>query len=449
MTEDSDGRPTTPAAGAAPDLAPGPGDLPTEATAAPSAGVRLGASFAKVWTASTLSNLADGVLKIAVPLVAVQYTQSPILIAGIGFAMSLPWLVFALPFGAVVDRVDRRRAMLLANSARLVVAGLVAAAVWGGLGNIWLLYAAALVCGVAEVLYDTSAQSILPQVVDRSALTKANSRLYLGELTANQFVGPPVGGFLVAAGAALALGAPAALWAFAVAALAWVPGSFRVERAATRTTLSADIKEGLTYLVHHRVLRTLAAMTGLSNFTSSAAFAVFVLYAVGPSSPMGLTEAGYGALSTTSAIGSVVGSLFAAQAVAALGRAWSLGIGVVTFTLMIGVPAITPNAWAIGATWVLAGAGVAIWNVIAVSLRQQITPDRMLGRLNSCYRLLAWGTMPLGAAAGGVLAELFGLRATFAVCAVISALTALGLFVATDRAMDEAEAAAREPEPAT
>ncbi|WP_125776853.1 MFS transporter [Antribacter gilvus] len=404
----------------------------------------LGASFAKLWSASLLSNLADGVLKVAIPLVAVRLTDSPLLIGALGVAMALPWLVFALPAGALADRVDRRVAMLVANGTRGLVAGLLALTLLTDLGSIWVLYVAGFVLGVAEVLYDTTAQSILPQVVDRSALTTANSRLYGAETVANQFVGPPLGGLLLGAGVAIAVGAPAALWALAFLALAWIPGRFRVERTGPATTLRSDIAEGLRYLAGHRVLRMLALMTGTSNFASSAAFSVFVLYAVGEDSPMGLTDFGYGVLNTTSAVGAVAGSFFAASLSKAIGRAWSLGLGVITFTAMVAVPILTSNAWVIGAVWVLSGAGVMVWNVIAVSLRQQVTPDRLLGRMNSCYRLLAWGTMPVGALVGGLVGEAFGLIAVFWVATIISALTGLGLLVVTDKAIAQAEADAEE-----
>jgi MFS family permease len=402
---------------------------------------RLGPSFAKLWTASAFSNLADGVLKIALPLVAVHFTDSPLLLGGLGLAMSLPWLLFALPFGAIADRTDRRIAMLIANGTRLTVAALTAFALFQGAGSIWLLYVAGFVFGVAEVLYDTTAQSILPQLVDRRQLTRANARLHGVETLANQFAGPPLGGFLVAAALALAVGAPAALWALALAALAWVPGRYTPVRAEEPSTLRADIVEGLRYLTGHRVLRTLAIMTGASNFASSAVMTVFVLYAVGPDAPMGLSEFSYGVLNTTIAVGALLGSLIAAGLSRRIGRSRSLALGVVTFTAMCAIPALTADPWIIGAVFVISGAGVMIWNVIAVSLRQQITPDRLLGRLNSCYRLLAWGTIPLGALAGGAIGEAFGLRAVFWSAAAIAASTGWGLLVVRSRAIAEAEEA--------
>ncbi|GIH80960.1 MFS transporter [Planobispora longispora] len=401
----------------------------------------LGAAFWRLWTSSALSNLADGIFKVALPLVAIRFTDSPALIAGLTFALTLPWLVFALPAGALADRLDRRRAMLGANVVRAVLLAVLTLAVVTGAGSIWVLYAVAVCAGVTETIYDTSAQSILPQVVPRDRLSRANGRLHAAELTANEFVGPPVGGFLVAAGVALAFIAPVALWAAAVVALLLVRGSFRIERER-RTTMRADIAEGLRFLWRHRLLRTLAAMVGVFNFAGSATWAVLVLYAVGPGSAMGLSEPAYGLLLTATAAGSLLGSLVADRAERLLGRSRAIALTIFTGALFVGAPALTADPFAIGAMFFVGGVSIAVWNVITVSLRQRITPDRLLGRLNSAYRLLAWGTMPLGAAAGGLLAQFLGLRAVFAVMALLVLVRIAGMAVVNDRAMDEAERAA-------
>ncbi|MFD3683639.1 MFS transporter [Nocardiopsis sp. NPDC058631] len=402
---------------------------------------RLGPRFWTLWTSSGLSNLADGVLKIALPLVALRFTDSPTLIAGVVFALTVPWLLFSLPAGALADRCDRRRLMVGANVARgLLLAGL-AAALALDLGSIWLLCAVALCIGTAETLYDTSAQSILPQLVGRDQLSRANGRLYAAELTAHQFAGPPLGGLLVALGAAAAFAAPAALWLVAVGALLLVRGRFRIERAAP-TTMRTDIAEGLRFLWRHRVLRTLAAMVGLSNFASNAAFTVLVLFAVGPASPMGLSEPAYGLLLTATAAGSVLGALAAEPIGRFLGRAWSLRACALAFTAFVGVPALTADPLAVGACFFVGGVGISVWNVITVSLRQRITPDHLLGRLNSAYRLLAWGTIPLGAVAGGLVAQFFGLTAVFAGTAVLTLALFLWQFALGDAVLDSAEGGA-------
>jgi len=378
---------------------------------------------------------------VALPLVAIGYTRSPGLIAGLTFAVTLPWLVCALPAGALADRFDRRLIMIAANLIRASLLAALVLAVTAGAGTIWALYVAAACVGIAETVYDTSAQSIMPQVVPRDQLARANGRLYAAELTASQFVGPPLAGLLIAAGAAAAFGTPVALWAFAVLALLLVRGQFRVERER-RTTVRADIAEGLRFLWRHRLLRTLAIMVGTFNFATNAAFAVMVLYAVGSASAMKLTGQGYGLLLAATAAGSLLGSLVAERVLKALGRRRSLALSLISGVLMIGLPAVTASPLLIGAAFLAGGVGTVIWNIATVSLRQAITPDRLLGRVNSCYRLFAWGTMPIGAAVGGALAQLLGLRAVFASMAVLVGALLVGLKVATDEAMDAAE---REP----
>ncbi|MET1088485.1 MAG: MFS transporter, partial [Arthrobacter sp.] len=310
-------------------------------------GAPLGASYWKLWTSSGLSNLADGVFKIALPLLAIQFTQSPTLIAGLTVAATLPWLLFALTAGALADRLDRRKLMLWANLSRAVLPALLVAVVLLDLGSIWALYVIALMVGVAETLYDTSAQSLLPQVVHRDQLSRANGRLYAVELTANQFIGPPLGGLLVALGVVAGFAAPAALWLAAVGALFLVPGAFRTEREV-KTTLRFDIGEGLRFLWNQKILRTLAVMTGVFNFASNAAFAVLVLFAVGPASEMGLSEVGFGLLLTTSALGALVGSFIAERVEAKLGRSKSLALTIFGGALFVGAPAVTDNPYVLG-----------------------------------------------------------------------------------------------------
>lgn len=400
--------------------------MTTEKPATDAPSKRLGGPFWRLWTSAGLSNFADGILKVALPLVAIEYTRSPTLIAGLAFAFTLPWLLFALPAGALADRVDRRKAMLAANGARAALVAVLVAAMAFQFGSIWALYLVAFCVGTAETVYDTASQSILPQIVSRDQLSRANARLYVAETVTNQFIGPPLGGLLVAVGAMLAIATPAALWVVAIGALLFVRGNFSVARKH-KTTFRADIAEGLRFLWHQRILRTLAILTGLSNLANNAAFAIFVLFAVGPASAMHLSAPAYGILLTTIAIGSLAGSVIAPWVERTLGRKLSTLLAIVVDAAMVGVLAFTANVYVIGALFFLGGVSIMIWNVIAVSLRQRITPDHLLGRVNSGYRLVAWGTMPVGAALGGALAQWLGLEAVFA---IMGALTLSGVVLA-------------------
>jgi MFS family permease len=379
----------------------------------------LGPSYRRLLAASAASNLADGVFQIALPLLAVSITRSPGLVAGVAVAQRLPWLVMALPAGALADRLDRRRTMVNVNVVRVAVMAAVAVAAGTDTASVPVLYAAALVLGVGETLFDTAAQSILPSLVDRGRLSEANGRLYAVELILNQFAGPPLGGLLAALGLWVAFGTSAVAYAAAAAGLAVISGTFRTDRGGTApSSIRSDIAEGLRFVWRHSVLRTLGLMLGAANLASAAHFAVFVLFAVDPG-PMGLSEAGFGILFATSALGGVIGSQIAPWAERVLGRWGSLVLSTVAFGVGLAVPAVTPNVVANAAAFVGVGTAMVVWNVITVSLRQRITPDRLLGRMNAAYRLLGWGTIPIGAALGGLVAERFGLRTTFAVAALL------------------------------
>jgi MFS family permease len=163
-------------------------------------------AYWKLWSASAGSNLADGIFWIALPLLAITLTDSPALIAGVTIASRLPWLIFSLVAGALADRLDRRRTMIIVNVARAALLGSLALMAAVGLASLPLLYVVAFALGMAETLFDTAAQSIMPNIVEPEGLNRANGRLYAVELTMNQFVGPPVGGFLAAVTIAAAFG---------------------------------------------------------------------------------------------------------------------------------------------------------------------------------------------------------------------------------------------------
>jgi len=400
----------------------------------------LGIVYWRLWSAASLSSLADGILKFALPLVAVGLTRSPALIAGLTFAFTLPWLLCALPAGALADRLDRRRLMLAANCCRgALLAGLVLVTLTGA-DSIWALYVVAFGVGVAETVYDTSAQSIVPQVVGPDQLSRANGRMFGAELTANEFAGPPLAGFLVATSAALAFSVPLGLWAIAIAALLLVRGSFRVERPPS--TLRADIAEGLRFLWRNRLLRVFSVMVGVFNFATAATFSILVLYAVGPGSAMGMSAQAFGFLMTTVAAGSLLGSFAAEWLERRFGRARSLGLSFAINAALVGIPAVTANPYVIGIVFFVGGAALIVSNVVMVSLRQRITPARLLGRVNAGHRLVAYGTKPLGAAAGGLLAQFLGLRAVFALMALVVLALLTGMRVVTESAITAAQESA-------
>jgi hypothetical protein len=177
------------------------GRLQAEGAYLPTRG--LGPGFARLWTANAVSNLGDGVTLVAGPLLAASLTRDPRLVAGLAVAQRLPWLLFSLVSGALVDRLDRRLVMVRVDAARAVVVGLLGVAVLADAATLPLLYAIFFALGTAETLFDNAAVSILPAVVPTDQLSRANGRLLGAQMVANELVAPPLGGWLFAAAAAV------------------------------------------------------------------------------------------------------------------------------------------------------------------------------------------------------------------------------------------------------
>lgn len=372
-------------------------------------------------SAAGFSNLADGVFLITLPLIALEITRDPAAFAAVTLVGRLPWLIFSLPAGALADRLDRRRTMASVNIFRAVVIALLAVVVVMNAETMVVLYVAAFALGVGETLFDTAAQSILPMLTEHpDHLVKANSRLTAVELTANQFVGPPLGAFIAAATLAGALVLSAASYLVAGIVLVFLVGNFRPSREGPKTRIATDVVDGVRYLVRHRLLRLLAVCVGISNLASTATFAVFPLYAIAPG-PLGLNEVGFGLLITTIAAGSVVGSMIVEPLRRRLGERRTLLLATSSFPLFGLAPAISTSVVVIASVFFVAGAVAISWNVITVSFRQRVVPEQLLGRVNAGYRLVAWGTIPLGAALGGYLGSKFGLTAAFWASAILSA----------------------------
>jgi MFS family permease len=397
-----------------------------------------GAGFRRLVASSGLSNLADGVFTVALPLVTLRITRDPGAMGAVVLSLRLPWLLFALPAGALADRLDRRRTMLLVDVGRGVVIGMLALVVAAGGERLWLLCGLAFLLGIGETLFDTAAQSIVPSLVEPERLSRANGRLQSTELVMNQFVGPPLGGLLAGVTLAGALGTTATCYMLAAVALALVAGSFRPVRSGKPTTLRRDVVDGVRYLFGQRLLRTLALLVGIANLGETAMLTVLPAYAIRPG-PMGLPEAGFGLLLAAPAVGAFAGSFAVPAIERRLGRSTTLRSSLLTIFLLTALPALTTSGWVVGAGFAVAGFCTIVWNVITVSLRQRISPDHLLGRVNAGYRLLAWGSMPLGALMGGVLGELFGVRAVFLLAAGGQLLAVPLLFTVTNHRITAAE----------
>ncbi|MGW5558064.1 MFS transporter [Micromonospora sp. NPDC003944] len=395
-------------------------------------------NFRALWAGAAVTNLADGIVKLTLPLVAVSMTDSPALVAGATLANTLPWLLFSLPAGALADRVDRRRLIMTMAAARALVLAVLVGAIVVSTLPLAGLYVGALLLGAAEVFADTTRMSVVPMVVPRSRMESAFATLTATETAANEFVGPPLGGLLAAAGLAVALGAGGVGYVGALLALAVMTGHYRGTGypgpATNAWGLRADIWEGIRYVWQARILRTLLLVAGAASGCWAAWMAVLVVYAIAPG-PMDLNRAEYGLLIGALGVGGVVGAAAAPALTRWLGRRVLLTASMASFAVLLAAPAITSSPRLIAVTTILGGVGSGAWNVTYSSLRALVVPDEMMGRYSGVSRLTSWGSMPLGALVAGLTAELAGVRAVFWGGAAVCALA----FVATLRTVTSPE----------
>jgi len=433
---------------------------------APSGGP-LGPSYRKLFSATVVSNLGDGMAIVAYPWLASAITRNPILIALVAVAQRLPWLLFTLPAGVITDRVDRRRAMITMDVARGALTLVVAFAVLGsqsGLpgpsdldqvtgtrtGLFLVVLAAALLLGMAEVLRDNSNQTILPNIVEPHQLEKANGRIWAAEGVTNTFAGPPLGSLLLLVAFSLPFFVDAATFFIAAAIVLLIPGSFQAERNPDEPPQSFrhDLGQGVRWLMGHSLLRPMAIILGFMNAAGMIFGGTIVLFAqeVLEVGPLLFTVLFFGG-----AIGGLIGGNIAPLISQRLGSGTSLAItlgGSAIGLVIVGLFPWWPLVIVIFGIEALLG---ILWNVITVSLRQTIIPSHLLGRVNSVYRFFARGMMPLGAAFGGVLVWLMerqfdrdlALRSTwFAAAAVYIGLFLFGRAKLTTDKIEAARSAA-------
>jgi MFS family permease len=406
---------------------------PTAASKGSSPRPKLGRPYWRVWWANAISSTGDGAFVAALPLLAVTITRDPRLVSVVTAATYLPWMLFSLPAGAIVDRYDRATLMWRSQAVQAVIVAAITIGVVFRHADIAILGLAGFGLGCAEVIFSNAAQSVLPSLVPPELLAKANGSQQISLTVGESFLGPPAGSLLFAAAAALPFGLDAASFAGSAALVARLPKSKDRPQDDSRPTIRAQIKEGLTWLVRHRLLRVVAVLLGVYNFANQMGQAILVLLAT---QTLHLGSRGYGFLLAASAVGSVIGGLVCPILARRLGFLPSLVIGgAIDAAVYVGI-GLAPDPAVAAVMLAGQGFGVTLWNVVTVSLRQQIVPSDLLGRVNSVYRMLGWGLMPVGALAGGFVAHAAGLRAPYVVAGVLcglSLLAALPLLLSASR----------------
>jgi MFS family permease len=386
--------------------------------------------FRGLWLAQTVSQVGTQITFLAMPLVAIlSLGATPLEVGILGAIDFLPFLLFTLPAGVWVDRLPRRRILVVADIGRAVVLTAIPLAYIADVLAMWQLYVVGFAAGTLTVFFDVGYQAFLPELVTRDRLAEGNSRLEVSR-SAAQVVGPGLAGFLVGA-----ITAPMAILVDALSYLASAAFLFRIPRDAIRERLAADgpragfrreIAEGLRYFAGNPYLRSTAAAVTTLNFAGQVGFAVYLVFVV---RDLGLSPQAIGLTVAIGGIGTVIGAASAQAIGSRLGVGPALMAACATFTvatlLVAAAPASMPIPFLV-ASGLIQGPAVMVINVNALSLRQAVTPDHLLGRVNATGRWIAWGTIPLGALTGGLLATAIGVRETIALSAV-GGLIAAGL----------------------
>ncbi len=372
-------------------------------------------NFRLLFTASAVSNLGDGVSALAFPWLATLITRDPTLIAVVVFATRLPWFLLSIPAGVITDRVDRRRLILWADTLRFFLTFAVVALILstpslpmadtdsGQARLIWAFSALAFLLGTAEVLRDNAAQTVLPSVVDKTHLEKANGQIWSIEQVMGSFVGPPLAGFLIATSVPVPFVFDAVTFAVAV----WLVWGMTIPAKPSplqSTSFWRDLSEGIRWIIANRLILTLAILLGLLNALHIATITILILFS---QEILGLSAFGYGVLLTAGAAGGVIGGLIAPHIVHRIGGTKSIILAMGLFIISFSLFYLTNSPFVAGLALFLVMLGGLLWNVVTVSLRQRIIPERILGRVNSIYRFFGWGMMPFGALAGGYIVSYF------------------------------------------
>ncbi|MCR6711347.1 MAG: MFS transporter [Demequina sp.] len=369
------------------------------------------------------SNLADGIARLAIPLAAVALTKDPMAIALLGALMYVPWLLFGVPAGMIVDRIDRRYAMAIANAARLVAAAGVALCIASDNVTIAVLAIATVVFGLGETLFDNATTAITPSLVKKEGLDKANGMIQAAQTGVDMFVATPISGVLYSIAVILPMIVGGAGYAIAALLVLTLPVAAAKSRHESGELVDpVPLKEAVGFVWHHRYLRSLVLFTTAIGTAFALAQAVTALLYL---DRFAIKAQWFGVVTAGIGIGAVAGSLLAGASVKKFGRGHTmLWASMIAGVGLVGV-GFAPNAWLATVAYGLSAAGVSMWNVPWGSLRQAIIPGHMLGRAIGSIRTFAWSLMPLAVLAGGWIAKV-DLQLPYIVGGVVSVVVTIG-----------------------
>ena len=381
----------------------------------------MGPAFNRMWASSIVSNLSDGILIAAAPLLAITLTDSTVLISATGAMIMLPWLLFAIPIGVLVDRVDRRFILAGANATRSAVVGVLALLIATDHVTIYWLLFASFVIGVCEVAADTTAQSLIPQILEEKNFEKGNSRLQISQTVIQGFVGAPLSGFIYAIAIALpffinSLGlAVASLLALSIP-IKYLQDVRTDDVEKEKKKFVADMKFGIKYLYTEKALRRLVLTTASIGVCYSMGTATMVLFII---KELELPKQLFGVILTIQGIGAIAGAFVAPRLSKKFGRSYVMTFGITSSSVVLLLQGFSPNIYIFVALATFGGFAISQWNILLMATYQTVIPNELYGRIHGTRRTLVWGMMPIGSLLGGVLAH-YSLRLPMYVGGVIA-----------------------------
>lgn len=369
---------------------------------------RLGRGFRWLLASSWCTNLGDGLAFAAGPLLVASRTEDAFLVALTALVQWLPHFLFGLYAGALSDRHDRRLVMLVGNAVRVLVVGVLTAAVLTGNDPIGVVLVALFVVASAEVFVDNTSSTLVPMLVARRDLGLANARLMFGHITVNQLAGPVLGAALFAVSPAWPFAVQAVLLLVGLALL--VPMRLPALRRPARRHLLVEVGEAVRWLVRHPAVRTLTLTILIFNLTYGAAWSVLVLYVT---ERLDLGPVGYGVVTAVIAAGGLVGTASYGLITRRVSLSALMKAGLLLETLTHLALALTTSPAVALVIFFAFGAHAFVWSTTSVTVRQRAVPNELQGRITAVYLLAVFGGLAAGAGLGGVLARQWGITAPF------------------------------------
>ncbi|GLW08045.1 MFS transporter [Microtetraspora sp. NBRC 13810] len=401
------------------------------------------AGFRVLFTASTLSQAGTNIGYVALPLIAVSALDaSPGQVGALATLSTIAFLVIGLPAGAWMDRMSHRHVLIGADLTRAVLSASLPVAWWLDVLTLEQLYVVAALTGCATVFFDVGSQSVLPGLVGRDGLVAANSAM-MSLIAVGNVAGRGAGGGLVQLlTAPVATACTAAAYLVSAVRLTALPATPPPRPAARPARLRTQIAEGVRHVLGAAELRALAFTATLNNFGSQIVNTMLPVLFV---RELGFPPAALGLFWAVGGVGLLLGARCARPVAERLGHGRALAVvGLCLAPAGLFLPFIDRGAglWLAGAGYLLAMFKTGMDNVLGVSLRQRMTPDSLLGRMNATFRTLLTGALAVGSAVAGLIGELAGVRVTLWVGACVLATAFLPVFLSPLRTRRELDVTA-------